>query len=129
MKIIKPLVIVFLLICSSSFGQTGKLKRADRLFDSFSFTKAIDKYENVVNKNGNDSYAMRKLGDSYMYLRMPEKAVEAYKTAITLKPTYHRPHLQLGNICYKQERISQALMCFNVYMLLTYDDEGDQDED
>ena len=85
MKIIKPLVIVFLLICSSSFGQTGKLRRADRLFDSFSFTKAIDKYEKVIDKNQNDSYAMRKLGDSYMYLRKPKEAASAYKEIVGLE--------------------------------------------
>ena len=51
MKAIKPLIIIFLLICSSSFGQSGKLKRADRLYNSFSFVKAIEKYENLIDKN------------------------------------------------------------------------------
>ena len=82
MKTIKPFIIIFLLICSSSFGQSGKLKRADRLYNSFSFVKAIEKYENLVDKNFNKSYAMRKLGDSYMYLRKPKEAVEIYKVVV-----------------------------------------------
>ena len=41
-----------------------------------------------------------------------EDAIKAYQEAILLRPTYARPHLQLGNLCYKQERITQALMCF-----------------
>jgi outer membrane protein OmpA-like peptidoglycan-associated protein len=82
MKAIKPLIIIFLLICSSSFGQSGKLKRADRLYNSFSFVKAIEKYESLVDKNFNKSYSMRKLGDSYMFLRKPKEAVEVYKHVV-----------------------------------------------
>jgi antitoxin component YwqK of YwqJK toxin-antitoxin module/Flp pilus assembly protein TadD len=51
-------------------------------------------------------------------------AVNAYKTAITLNPTYRKPHLQIGNIYYKQERLTQALMCFNMYLLLEPDANG-----
>jgi len=82
MKAIKLITIVFLLVCSSSFGQSGKLKRADRHYNSFSFVKAIDKYERLVDANFNKSYAMRKLGDSYMYLRKPKEAVEVYKYVV-----------------------------------------------
>ena len=82
MKTIKLVTIVFLLICSSSFGQSGKLKRADREYNSFSFVKAIEKYEKLIDTNFNKSYAMRKLGDSYMYLRKPKEAVEIYKYVV-----------------------------------------------
>ena len=82
MKAIKLVTIVFLLICSSSFGQSGKLKRADRHYNSFSFVKAIEKYEKLIDTNFNKSYAMRKLGDSYMYLRKPKAAVEIYKHVV-----------------------------------------------
>ncbi len=82
MKAIKSLIIVFLLIGSTSFGQSGKLKRADRHYNSFSFVKAIEKYERLIDTNFNKVYAMRKLGDSYMYLRKPKEAVEIYKHVV-----------------------------------------------
>jgi len=82
MKTIKPVILIFLLICSSSFGQSGKLKRADRHFNNFSFVKAIEKYEKLIDTNFNKSYAMRKLGDSYMYLRNPKEAVKIYKHVV-----------------------------------------------
>jgi len=82
MKAIKLVTIVFLLVCSSSFGQSGKLKRADRQYNSFSFVKAIDKYEKLIDTNFYKSYAMRKLGNSYMYLRKPKEAVEIYKHVV-----------------------------------------------
>ena len=82
MKTIKLATIVFLLICLSSFGQSGKLKRADRLYNSFSFVKAVEKYEKLVDTNFNKSYAMRKLGNSYMYLRKPKEAARVYKHVV-----------------------------------------------
>lgn len=50
-----------------------------------------------------------------------EEAVAAYQKTIILDPYYRKSYLQLGNICYKQELISQALMCFNMYLLLKPD--------
>ena len=50
-----------------------------------------------------------------------EEAVAAYQMSILLDPFYRKPYLQLGNICYKQELITQALMCFNMYLLLEPD--------
>jgi len=64
------------------------------------------------------------IGASYEGLKMIEKAVSAYKKTILLSPLYPQPHLKLGNICYKQEKMAQALMCFNMYLLL--DPEGEQ---
>ncbi len=82
MKTIKLITIVFLLICSFSFGQSGKLKRANMHYNSFSFVKAIELYEKLIDTNFNKSYAMRKLGNSYMYLRNPKEAVEIYKHVV-----------------------------------------------
>jgi len=53
-----------------------------------------------------------------------EEATNAYQKAITFNPTYARPHLQLGNLCYKQELLTQALMCYNMYLLLTFDEDS-----
>lgn len=50
-----------------------------------------------------------------------EEAVTAYQKTILLNPFYRNSYLQLGNICYKQELISQALMCYNMYLLLEPD--------
>lgn len=50
-----------------------------------------------------------------------EEAVSAYQKTILLDPFNRKSYLQLGNICYKQELISQALMCYNMYLLLEPD--------
>jgi len=49
--------------------------------------------------------------------QIPE-AVEAYQNAIIYNPIYRNAHLQLGNICYRQHLMAQALMCFNMSLLV-----------
>lgn len=55
------LVIVFVLICSTLFAQQGRQKRADTLFNKFSFVKAAKVYRELIQKNYNRDYATRKL--------------------------------------------------------------------
>ena len=57
-------------------------------------------------------------GVSFEKLGKIEEAVAAYQKTIALDPFYRKAYLQLGNICYKQELISQALMCYNMYLIL-----------
>jgi outer membrane protein OmpA-like peptidoglycan-associated protein len=82
MKKVKILCIAIVLISSSAFGQTARQKRADRQFNSFSFVKAIETYEKLVDTSFNMHYAMRKLGDAYVMLREPEKAMDIYKQVV-----------------------------------------------
>ncbi|MCF6279223.1 MAG: OmpA family protein [Flavobacteriaceae bacterium] len=82
MKNIKPLFIAFVLICSSAIGQTARQKRAEGLYNNFSFVKAIEHYQKLIDKNDNKDYALRKLGDTYIMLRQPEKALSIYKQVV-----------------------------------------------
>ncbi len=50
-----------------------------------------------------------------------EEAAALYQRVIILDPFYRKPYLNLGNIYYKQELLSQALMCFNMYLLIEPD--------
>ena len=64
------------------FGQTQKQKKAERQFDNFSFVQSIDTYERLIEKDFNKDYALRKLGDAYIMLREPEKALPIYKEVV-----------------------------------------------
>lgn len=85
MKNYKLLCIAFVLISTSVFGQTAKQKRAERQFDNFSFVKAINTYEKLIDTSFNQYYAMRKLGDAYIMLRQPEKALPIYEKVVQQK--------------------------------------------
>ncbi|MEM6540911.1 MAG: tetratricopeptide repeat protein, partial [Bacteroidota bacterium] len=50
-----------------------------------------------------------------------EEAVAAYQRTIRIDPLNRKVYLQLGNTCYRQDLFSQALLCFNMYLLLQPD--------
>ena len=88
------------------------------------YDKAIEVYNTALITYPKNAELWCNKGIAYENASKIDKAIDAYQTAITLKPTYGRPHLQLGNICYKQDRITQALMCFNIYLILIIDEEN-----
>lgn len=58
------------------------------------------------------------------YMGRIEEAVKGYQQAIFLNPYSRSPHLRLGNLSYKQEKMAQALMCFNMFLMLEPDADG-----
>ena len=82
MKNIKLLFIAFVLIGSSAIGQTARQKRAEKSYNQFSFVKAVEQYQKMIEKDINKDYALRKLGDAYIMLRKPEMALPIYKQVV-----------------------------------------------
>ena len=86
---------LFLLLLSCSFGlqaQSGKQKKADRLYNDFAYLEATDLYKELIENDYNITYNSKKLGDSYMMLRSPENAVHYYGDIIsdtTISPEYY----------------------------------------
>ena len=76
------LVCLALMLSISAFSQQGKQKRADTLFNKFSFVKAAKVYKELLEKNYNADYATRRLGDCYALLRNPQSASRYYKRAV-----------------------------------------------
>ncbi|WP_300571099.1 OmpA family protein [Flavobacterium sp.] len=93
-KILKYILISVLLFGSilSSSAQSGKQKKADALYNSFSFVKAIEVYKEMLENNYNANYAKRRLGDSYSMLRDPENAAVYYQDVVkqsNVDPEYY----------------------------------------
>ena len=91
LKYILISVILFGNIPSAS-AQFGKQKKADALYNSFSFVKAIDLYKEMLANNYNTDYAKRRLADSYAMLRDPENASVYYKDVVKqdkVEPEYY----------------------------------------
>lgn len=76
------LICLALMLSLSAFSQQGKQKRADTLFNKFSFVKAAKVYQDLIEKNYNKDYATRRLADCYAYLRNPQKASRYYKKVV-----------------------------------------------
>ena len=79
------LVCVAFMLSFSVFSQQGKQKRADTLFNKFSFVKAAKLYRELLQDNYNRDYATRKLADSYAFLRDPRNASRFYKSVVKQK--------------------------------------------
>ncbi len=73
---------ILLLISFTTFAQYGSQKRADNLFNKFSFVNAVDVYQNLIEKDFNTDYATRQLADSYAFMRNPDSAVVYYKKVV-----------------------------------------------
>ncbi|WP_338359848.1 OmpA family protein [Yeosuana marina] len=76
------LVSIILMMSFSVFPQQGKQKRADTLFNKFSFVKAAKVYRDLIDNNYNKDYATRRLADCYAYLRDPKNAARYYKSVV-----------------------------------------------
>lgn len=69
-------------VCFSAFAQYSSQKKADNLFNNFSFVSASEVYHQLIDKDYNVDYATRQLADSYAFLRNPDSAVVYYKKAV-----------------------------------------------
>ena len=77
------LVCIACMLSVSMFSQQGKQKRADTLFNKFSFVKAAEVYRELIDNKYNTDYATRKLADCYALLRDPKNASRYYKKVVT----------------------------------------------
>jgi len=89
---------LILLSCSLSVqAQSGKQKKADRLYKDFAYLEATDVYKELIEKEYNVTYNSTKLGDTYMMLRSPENAVFYYGDVIedtAISPEYYYKYAQ-----------------------------------
>lgn len=79
------------------YAQSGKIHHGDKLFEKFSYVKAIEFYQAAHDKNPNNIYVNKQLGDCYMLLRQPQKAVGYYKRVVRKKdadPKYYYAYAQ-----------------------------------
>lgn len=91
-------LILFLLISGNvMLAQSGKQKRADKLYNEFAYLKAADLYKELIADDYHVSENSKKLGDTYMMLRSPENAVHYYGDVIdeeNIDPEYYYRYAQ-----------------------------------
>jgi len=78
MKYIYPLFLILLSFSLPLKAQSGKQKKADRLYENYAYLEATEVYKELIENEYNVTYNSRKLGDAYMMLRSPENAVFYY---------------------------------------------------
>ncbi len=97
MKKIYFLLLIALSCTVAVQAQSGKQKKADRLYNDFAYLEATEVYKELIEKDYKVSYNSRKLGDTYMMLRSPENAVHYYGDIIedtAVSPEYFYKYAQ-----------------------------------
>ena len=76
------LLIVACSISISSFGQAGKLKKADNYFNKLSYAYAADLYEELIGSEVDSPKLKSKLAYSYLKMDNNEMAIKHYATMV-----------------------------------------------
>lgn len=93
-----------------ALAQYGAQKKADNLFNKFSFVSAAEVYHNLIENDFNTNYATRQLANCYAYMRNPDSAVVYYQKAvqqenIPLEYYYNYAQALRGVKKYKESRV------------------------
>ena len=92
-------VLILILSCSLSFGQK---KLADKFFENYNYSKAIELYEKVVEKGDLSAHVLTRLGDSYYNNSESDKAAywygEALKEHKEIAPEYLYKYIQAKHL-------------------------------
>ena len=88
------------------------------------YKEALKIYDEALLSYPKNAELHFKKGMTYELLNQFDKAVEMYKQTIIFNPFFKDAHLKLGSLCYKGGKITEALICFNFYLILNPDGEN-----
>ncbi|MFD0962471.1 OmpA family protein [Pseudofulvibacter geojedonensis] len=90
------LLIIATLFSLTAFSQLGKKKYADKLYNEFSFIKAVEVYNEMYQKKPDNFHINERLANCYMFLRQPENALKHYKNVVrkSANPKYYLAYAQ-----------------------------------
>ena len=80
----KHIFIILIGMTFSAFGQSSKLKTADKKYNTYSYIDAIEIYEKVAEKGYKSTDLFQKLGNSYYFNGELNKAEKAYEELFAL---------------------------------------------
>jgi len=91
------LLVLYIFVLSTTVSVAQK-KLADKFFDNYGYTKAIELYEKVVKKGDSSTHVLTRLGDSYYNNSKSEQAAKWYALAIEdnkkIEPEYIFKYIQ-----------------------------------
>ena len=76
------ILLLLLILPAIVFAQSSKQKKADRYYENFAYTKAIEEYKDLLERDYNSEYNQQQLANSYYKLRDPENAVTYYAMVV-----------------------------------------------
>jgi len=77
------IIICYLLVSFSSFGQLGKLKKADAYYDKLAYSYAAELYEQLINSEVDSPLLKSKIATCYYHMGVMDKAETYFASMIT----------------------------------------------
>lgn len=112
MKIVKILSLVFLvLVMNTAFAQ---LKRANKYYENYEYSKAIPLYKKAVKKNDNVE-ALEKLANSYRLTKNYTQAEVFYARLMKMPNVAAINHFYYGMVLKNNNKIAEAKEEFKLY--------------
>ncbi|MFD2907738.1 OmpA family protein [Flavobacterium ardleyense] len=113
----KHIFIILIGMTFSAFGQSSKLKTADKKYERYSYIDAIEIYEKVAEKGYKSVDLYQKLGNSYYFSGDLDKAAKAYEELFALNQEvdseYYFRYAQTLKSQEKYEKADQYMVMFN----------------
>ncbi|MBC35257.1 MAG: hypothetical protein CL663_04360 [Bacteroidetes bacterium] len=113
-------VIVFLIISTGIYAQSGKTAAADKAFRNHKYHKAIDTYKKIESKLKNEedqNYVIFQLAECYRLINDTRRAESQYKRAIRVE--YQKIDslilLHYANVLKENEKYEEALEQYQAY--------------
>jgi antitoxin component YwqK of YwqJK toxin-antitoxin module/tetratricopeptide (TPR) repeat protein len=106
------------LSCDSESMLFFYINKGVSLVETERYDEAIKVYDKALEDFPRNPRIWYNKGLAYERVDDISAAVKAYQQAIIYNPIHRNAHLQLGNICYRQQLISQALMCYNMSLMI-----------
>jgi len=76
------LVVCYLIVAFASYGQAGKLKKADAYYEKLSYSYAVDLYEELIGSEVDSPKLQAKIGSCYYYMGNMVKSESYYSSMI-----------------------------------------------
>lgn len=100
-----------------TFGITSaQIKKAERLYNAFEYSKAIPVYERIASSsNKNSTLALVRLGDIYRMTSKFEQSADSYKKAIEKGGVQNDVYVYYGQVLQSLGEYEKAVSQFNKY--------------
>ncbi|MBS2213842.1 PD40 domain-containing protein [Carboxylicivirga mesophila] len=98
-----------------SLAQSKELEKADELFHSFNYTKAIESYMKLLDEGQHAYYCTKKIAESYAKLHDSSEAIQWYKKCIDFPDFESEIYLKLGQELLKEGQQEEAYRFFQDY--------------
>ena len=120
----KYLALLVLLFASTAlFAQSGKKKLAERYYQEFKFEKAAEIYEDVLDIDDNDIFALKRAAECRKNLAQYDKAEVHLEKLANLSLVRAEDLLLYADILKVQGEYQRALLVYEKYMMMKPNDQ------